>query len=189
MWVDRHICRNNCKTTVGVWAENWTTLRSDPDASQVHALGKTCIVTLKDLEYASRNHTRRQHTLSAQGSSGRRNWHARSAVCRRRMCSPHLAGRADVAASGGLRGKKKKPKNVRQKHCYSTGRMKRKVCLSVSCNSSKGETFKMSYVYMKSFFFFHKRERDFLPTSGSWTPGCKSWRWKDRDRNIFWGWK
>lgn len=189
MWVDRHICRNNCKTAVGVWAENWTTLRSDPDASQVQALGKTCIVTLKDFEYASGNHTCRQHTLSAQGNSGWRNRHARSAVCRRRMCSPHLAGRADVAASGGLRGKKTTQKAAdRNIGTVPAGWKGKSACLSHAIPLRE----KLSQWVMFTwnlFFFFHKREHDFLPTSGSWTPGCKSWRWKDRDRNIFWGWK
>lgn len=81
--------------------------------------------------------------------SGRRNRPATLTVCLRRMCSPHLTGRADSAASGGLRGKKK----TRQKHWYSPDWIKRKICLSVSYNSSKGQTFTLCCIYMKSLLF------------------------------------
>lgn len=81
---------------------------------------------------------------------------------------------------------------------YSTDRMKRKVCLSVSYNSSKGQTFTLSCIYMKSFFFFFpKRKRRLLSHPGSWTAGrCFSalnpahrLQVKRRDMNLLWGWK
>lgn len=140
-------------------------MRSDPDISHFNAFKNTCIVPLKGFDNASGSHIRHQHTLRAHGDSGWRRRPVRSAVCLCRMRSPHLAGRADVAASGGLRGKKKKKKD-RNICTVPTGWKGKSACLSHTIPLRD----KLSHwvVFTWNFFFFFLSQTKALSSFPPW---------------------